>query len=102
MTVIADPATGPTVEQTTEGLDLDGSSHRKGSIHWMRAHQAHSVCGIHKSRLVEPSAKDLRECPACALCRGILERYLAGHGWDGFGPKPGRDATADLRWEFDE
>lgn len=52
--------------------------------HFVRKGHTHAICGVEVDTDTLGETADAIDCPAC---RGILQTFLNGGGWDGFGKR---------------
>lgn len=86
---------------TTEitGIDVDHSG--GGKWHWtLRSNARRGVCGAPvdpKSRGAARSSADQE----CKRCDRIMRLWLEHQVWEGYGPPPGRELTAEFRFLYE-
>lgn len=89
----------PSVEDLEALLD-DGN---RGEGLWhavLRVNGVTGVCGARLDRSKAHKPLTERDPDDCPHCDRIITRYLASGIWEGFGRRPGRESTSELRWEW--
>lgn len=88
----------PPVVEDLEGL-LDRGERNDVCHLFSQAAPTVPMCGVSPPRSIHPGPpieyRGQPICPGCGMaicpaCRSIADGFLAGHGWEGAGPAPGR------------